>query len=72
MKNNFVRLQLLIQIFGSDSFYNCEVTRSAATCMGRFNPEVLLKALKYKFKMTASPNGYIWLTRGSYSITLTD
>ncbi len=72
MKNNFVRLQLLIQIFGSDSFYNCEVTKNAVTCMGRFSPEVLLKALKYKFKMNVSPSGYIWLNRGSYAITLTD
>jgi len=72
MKNNFKRLQLMIQIFGSTCFYNCEATNYNASCIGRFNPEVLLKALKYRFKMNASPNGYIWLTRGSYSITLTD
>ena len=72
MKNNFRRLQLMIQIFGSSSFYNCEATNYGVTCIGRFSPEVLLKALKYKFKMNVSPSGFIWLTRGNYSITLTD
>ena len=68
MKNNFRRLQLMIQIFGSACFYNCEATNYGVTCIGRFSPEVLLKALKYKFKM----NVFIWLTRENYSITLTD
>lgn len=72
MKNNFKRLQLLVSIFGSDSFYNCEVNKRTITCMGVYDPKLLLKALQYKFKLSASPNGYLWLTRGSYSITLTD
>jgi len=63
---------MMILIFGSSSFYSAEATRTSASCIGRFNSEVLLKALKYKFRMTVSPSGYIWLTRGNYSITLTD
>jgi hypothetical protein len=62
----------MISIFGSDSFYNCEVTKTAVTCMGKYDPALLLKAMKYKFKLAVSPNGYLWLTRGKYSITLTD
>ena len=72
MKNNFKRLQMINQIFGYSAFYSCEITKYSASCIGKFNPEVLLKALKYKFKMNASPSGFIWLTRGNYSITLTD
>ena len=72
MKNNFRRLQMLIKIFGSAPFYNCEATRYSASCIGNFNPEVLLKALRYSFHLTISPSGYIWLTRGNYSITLTN
>jgi hypothetical protein len=72
MKYNLKRLQLLILIFGSASFYNCEATKSGAFCMGKYNPEVLLKALIYKFKLAVSPSGNLWLTRGNYSITLTD
>jgi hypothetical protein len=72
MKQNIKRLQLLISIFGSDCFYTCEVNKRTITCMGVYDPQLLLKALKYKFKLAASPNGYLWLTRGKYSITLTD
>jgi hypothetical protein len=72
MKSNLKRLQLLILIFGSDSFYNCEATKSTVTCMGVYDSKLLLKVLKYKFKLSISPNGYLWLTRGKYSITLTD
>ena len=72
MKNNLKRLQKMVSIFGSDTFYNCEVTKNAVTCMGKYDSRLLLKALKYKFKLSASPNGYLWLTRGKYSITLTD
>ena len=72
MKNNLKRLQTMILIFGYGCFYSCEATKYSASCIGKFSPDVLLKALKYKFKMNASPSGYIWLTRGNYSITLTD
>jgi len=72
MKNNLKRLQMMIQIFGSSCFYNCEATTYNASCIGRFSPDVLLKALKYRFKLTVSPSGFIWLNRGPYSITLTN
>jgi hypothetical protein len=72
MKNNLTRLHALLRIFGERHFYHCEATASSATCMGKFNSELLLKALKYRFKMEVSSNGFIWLRRGNYSITLTD
>jgi len=72
MKQNFRRLQMLINIFGSSCFYNCEATNYSASCIGRFSPEVLLKALKYKFKLSVTSSGYLSLIRGNYSITLTD
>jgi len=72
MKNNFRRLQMMIIIFGTASFYNCEATNYTASCIGRFNPELLLKALKYKFKLSVTSSGYLSLTRGNYVITLTN
>ena len=72
MKNNLRRLQMLINIFGSAPFYNCEATNYSASCIGKFSPEVLLKALKYKFKLSVTSSGYLSLTRSNYLITLTD
>jgi hypothetical protein len=72
MKNNLRRLQMLIRIFGPDHFFNCEATNYSASCIGRYNHEMLLKALKYNFKLSITSSGYISLTRGNYSITLTD
>jgi len=72
MKQNFRRLQMMIQIFGSSCFYNCEATNYSASCIGRFNPKVLLKALEYKFKLSVTSSGFLSLTRGNYVITLTN
>jgi hypothetical protein len=72
MKNNFRRLQMLIKIFGSDHFFNCEATNYAASCIGKYNHELLTKVLEYKFKLSVTSSGYLSLIRGNYSITLTD
>jgi hypothetical protein len=72
MKNNFRRLQMLIKIFGADKFFCCEATGYSVICLAKFNPSLLSAALKYRFKLAVTTSGYIALTRGAYSITLTD
>ena len=63
---------MILKIFGTDNFFNCEATNYAASCIGRFKATVILKALTYKFEVSVTTNGYIRLTRGCCSITLTD
>jgi len=72
MKNNIRRLQTLLKIFDISHFSCIEATNYSVSCICKFNSEVLLKALKYKFKLTVSTSGYITLNRGNYYITLTD
>jgi hypothetical protein len=71
MKNNYRRLQLLLKIFGCESFYSCEFTKGEVYCQGKFDTSVLSKADQYRFKIHISAVGNVALTRGNYKIVLT-
>ena len=71
MENNLRRLNAIMKIFG-DAFYAVSIYSSEITLQGRYKPETVVKAIEYRFNVGAdNKNGYIYLTRGIYSITLT-
>lgn len=73
MKENYRRLGCLLRVFGADNFYASSVFPSSVTAQGKFNPSVMKHAIKLGFNQSmCNVNGYIELTRGNYTITLTD
>jgi hypothetical protein len=73
MKKHMKALFILYSLLG-DHVYSYEATKYNVTCMCHFSSEVLKKAHEYKFKLTTTSlaNGYIRLTRGDYTIILTE
>ena len=74
MKNNFNLLMTVYKLFPSEHFYSYSVTNFNVLCLCRFNQEILLKAInQYRFKLSVSPSGSIWLSRNNnIMIIMTD
>lgn len=71
MKNNLRRLNAIMKIFG-DVFYDVGIDSYTIKLQGNYKPETIVKAMTYKFNVGACKRtGFILLTRGIYSITLT-
>lgn len=72
MKENIKRVRLLSKFFNLEDYYSISITESFINLQGKYNPELLVKLKKYKFKLSVDTNGYIKLNKGIYEITLTN
>ena len=72
MKENLRRLNRIVKIFGADSFYVVSATEYNVRLQGLFKNKTMLKAAELKFVGKIEESGYLSLTRGKYTMVLTD
>ena len=70
MKNNFRRTIAVLKLFKENAFYSITFTEFDIKLQGKYTCETVKIAKAARFNGTVDGTGYVYLTRGLYTIVL--